>query len=189
MRSFEDRLANFHAVIDSTILEADKVNRIGLIVIDAMERGNKVMFCGNGGSAADSIHIAAELVGRFKLERLPLAAVSLTADISSITAIANDYGFEYVFSRQVQSLGKPGDVLFGLSTSGNSSNVINAGQVCKELGITFITLTGLSGDNLAARSDVSIKVPSIDTAEIQEIHKIILHYVCEVVDHHFAVIP
>jgi D-sedoheptulose 7-phosphate isomerase len=144
--------------------------------------GNKIMFCGNGGSAADAQHLAAELSGRFYYDRLPLAAISLTVNTSFLTAVANDYSFDEVFSRMVDSIGNEGDVLIGISTSGNSENIIRAFRAAHKKGIITVGLTGDSGGKLAEISDFIVRVPSSDTPRIQESHIMIGHIICELVE-------
>ena len=161
------------------------IQRAGELCIKALKRGNKILLCGNGGSAADAQHIAAELSGRFKKERKALAAIALTTDTSALTAIGNDYGFEYVFSRQLEAVGKKGDVLIAISTSGNSQNVIKAIKSAKEIGIKVITLTGKSGGEMKDMGDVNIVIPSNDTPRIQEIHITLGHMICALVDEEF----
>ena len=151
-------------------------------ITECLERGNKILICGNGGSAADSQHFAAELVGRFKLERKGLPAIALTTDTSILTAIGNDYGFDQIFERQVEALGKEGDILVGISTSGNSENVIRAVKKAKEIGIHTIGLLGKSGGKLKDLVDLSLVVPSNNTPRIQECHVLIYHIVCEEVE-------
>jgi phosphoheptose isomerase len=153
---------------------------------DAVLAGKKVLLCGNGGSAADAQHIAAELVGRFVFERKPLPAVALTTDTSALTAIGNDYGYEHVFSRQVEALGSPGDVLVAITTSGTSKNVLAAVATARELGMKVIGLTGAKGAAFVASCDAGIAVPSTNTARIQENHITIGHLLCEVLDEAFA---
>jgi len=145
---------------------------------DCIAAGGKLLFCGNGGSAADCQHIAAELVGRFVKERPALPAVSLTVDTSALTCIGNDYGFEHVFARQVKALGKPGDVLVAVSTSGNSANVLQAVQAARETGLYSVGLSGRDGGSLRKAADICIVVPSDTTARIQEAHIFIGHYLC-----------
>jgi len=144
--------------------------------------GHKVMFCGNGGSAADAQHLAAELSGRFYIDRKPLAAEALTVNTSFLTAVSNDYSFEEVFARLVEGSGHAGDVLVGLSTSGNSENVIRAFQAAHRKGIITVGLTGETGGRLADISDFIIRVPSSDTPRIQESHILIGHIICELVE-------
>lgn len=144
--------------------------------------GHKILFCGNGGSAADAQHLAAELSGRFYFDRKPLAAEALTVNTSLLTAVANDYSFDEVYARLVEGSGNEGDVLIGLSTSGNSENVIRAFQAAHRKGIITVGLTGESGGKLAELSDFIIKVPSSDTPRIQESHILIGHIICELIE-------
>ena len=150
--------------------------------IGSLAAGGKVIFCGNGGSAADAQHLAAELMGRFLIDRDPLASVSLTVDTSALTAIGNDYGYEKVFSRQLRGVAKPGDVLVGISTSGNSANVIEALSVARSMGVGTIGLTGEGGGKMASLSDILIAVPHRQTNHIQEAHIAIGHVVCSIVE-------
>jgi len=152
------------------------------VVAGALRRGNKVLLCGNGGSAADAQHIAAELVGRFKAERNSLRALALTTDTSILTAVANDYGFEEVFARQVKALAKTGDVLLAISTSGNSGNVIRAVETARDMGVATIGLLGKDGGRLAKLVDMALVVSTEDTARVQEAHITIGHIICELVD-------
>ena len=148
----------------------------------ALTLGRKVIFCGNGGSAADAQHLAAELMGRFLFDRDPMAAVSLTVDTSALTAIGNDYGFADVFSRQLRGIGVAGDVILGMSTSGNSENVVRAFEAAHSMGITTIGLTGAGGGKMAALSDILIAVPHQQTNHIQEAHIAIGHMICAMVE-------
>jgi D-sedoheptulose 7-phosphate isomerase len=147
-----------------------------------LRAGGKVMFCGNGGSAADAQHLAAELMGRFLADRAPMASVALTVDSSALTAIGNDYGFDQVFARQVRGLGRAGDVLVGISTSGNSANVVAAFEVARELDVQTIALTGGGGGTMATLADLLINAPSLSTPRIQELHIAIGHTICELVE-------
>lgn len=152
------------------------------ICVKSLRNGNKILFCGNGGSAADCQHLAAELIGKLNFNRPPLAAISLTTDTSILTAIGNDYGFQYVFSRQIQALGKPGDVLIAMSTSGNSPNVLKAIEVAKSKGITVIGMTGEFGGAMNDICDFIDKAPFNSTQLIQE-HQIILgHAFCGLIE-------
>ena len=153
---------------------------------DAVLAGKKVLLCGNGGSAADAQHIAAELVGRFVIERKPLPAIALTTDTSALTAIGNDYGYDHVFSRQVLALGQPGDVLIAITTSGTSKNVVAAVAAAREVGMKVIGLTGAKGAAFVAGCDGGVAVPSTNTARIQECHIAVGHLLCEVLDEAFA---
>jgi D-sedoheptulose 7-phosphate isomerase len=149
---------------------------------DALRLGNKVLVFGNGGSAADSQHFAAELVGRFGRERRALPAIALTTDTSALTAIGNDYGFDRVFARQVEALGRKGDVAIGISTSGASRNVVAALEAARAAGMTTIALTGRDGGEAGAAADVHVNVPSPATPRVQEVHRTILHVICELVE-------
>ncbi|AHE97315.1 D-sedoheptulose-7-phosphate isomerase [Thioalkalivibrio paradoxus] len=151
-------------------------------VIAALARGNKLFFFGNGGSAADAQHLAAELVGRFIRERRPLPALALTTDTSILTSVGNDYGFDEIFLRQIQGLGRPGDVAVGLSTSGNSPNVLKAIEAARGNGLITIAMTGEGGGRLVDRAHFCLRVPSSDTARIQESHIAIGHLLCQGVD-------
>lgn len=148
----------------------------------ALKAGKKILIMGNGGSAADAQHIAAELVGRFKIERRGLAAIALTTDSSVLTAWSNDYAYETVFSRQVEALAQPGDVVWGISTSGNSTNVMRAFEAAHAIGATTLGLLGRSGGALAAMSDLSIIVPLEHTDQIQTAHQIVYHALCAYLD-------
>jgi D-sedoheptulose 7-phosphate isomerase len=161
------------------------ITRASELLADALKSGGKVLACGNGGSAADAQHFAAELINRFEVERAPLAAVALTTDTSTLTSIANDYAYEQVFSKQVRGIGRRGDVLLAISTSGNSRNVVEAIQVAHELGLRVVALTGAGGGKIAglvAGSDVNICVPHKRTARIQEVHLLALHCLCDGID-------
>ena len=149
---------------------------------DCLKQGGKLLFMGNGGSASDSQHLAAEFVGRYEKERRALAAVALTTDTSILTAVGNDYGFEKIFERQIEALGKKGDVLFAISTSGNSKNVLRGVQKAKELGLYTIGFTGGTGGELKSLADLAMVVPSKKTSRIQESHILIGHILCECVD-------
>lgn len=163
----------------------EPIARAGRMLAESLRNGGKVMACGNGGSAADAQHFAAELVNRFESERPPLAGVALTTDSSNLTSIANDYAWEQVFSKQVRALGRRGDVLLAISTSGNSRNVLEALPVAHDLGVRVIGLTGNGGGKMAARlegDDVHICVPHKQTARIQEVHLLVLHCLCDAID-------
>lgn len=149
---------------------------------ERLNRGCRILICGNGGSAADAQHFAAELSGRYVKERRALAGIALTTDTSALTAIGNDYGFDRIFSRQVEALGRPGDLLVAISTSGNSPNVIRAVNTARELGIRTLGLLGKTGGELKGLVDESLVVPSDVTARIQEIHQMVYHFWCEVID-------
>src|SRR3989344_454411 len=156
----------------------DDIQKAGDLIVAALQNGNKILACGNGGSAADAQHFVGEFIGRFYLERKPLPAITLSADTSILTAVGNYYGFEKIFSRQIQGLGKAGDVLLALTTSGKSKNIIEAIAVAKQCGLKTIVLTG-SDSSEVADSDVCFSVPSTDTPRIQEIHTALLHNICQ----------
>ena len=162
-----------------------KISDAGAIVRSALESGKKVLLCGNGGSASDSLHIAGELVGRFQKERRPLPALALTGDAVAMTALSNDYSYEDAFARQTEGLMKDGDVLIGLSTSGDSENVYRAIKKANEIGGKTIALLGKDGGKISAISELSIIVPSNNTARIQESHILIGHIICELVEEMF----
>lgn len=166
--------------LDSVVLQ------IGALAAQTLELGGKIMFCGNGGSASDSQHLAAELTGRFIKDRKPLAAIALTTDTSALTSIANDYVFEEVFARQVMALGRPGDMLVGISTSGNSKNIIRAVEEATAIGMTSVGLLGRDGGQLRGLCDFAIVVPSDVTARIQESHILIGHTLCGLIEQHLG---
>jgi D-sedoheptulose 7-phosphate isomerase len=151
-------------------------------IVRALRGGGKVLLAGNGGSAADAQHIAAELVGRFTADRAPLAAIALTTDTSALTAISNDYGFEHVFARQLRALGRPGDVFVAISTSGRSANIVTALRAARELGIVTVGMTGAKGAPLASLCDHLLVVSSEETAQIQQIHITAAHAICGLVE-------
>jgi D-sedoheptulose 7-phosphate isomerase len=163
-----------------------EVLRAGSLAAQTLETGGKILFCGNGGSASDSQHLAAELTGRFIKDRKPLGAIALTTDTSALTSIANDYAFEDVFARQVMALGRSGDLLVGISTSGNSKNIIRAVEEARAVGIRTLGLLGRDGGQLRALCDHAIVVPSNVTARIQEAHILIGHTFCGLIEHHLG---
>jgi len=160
---------------------------LGIVTMtNCLRAGGKVMACGNGGSAADAQHFAAELIGRFERERQELAAIALTTDTSILTAVGNDYSYDEIFAKQVRGLGKKGDILIGISTSGNSKNVVRAIEAAKKMGIQIIALTGNGGGKIASlldANDIHLCAPSSRTARIQETHLVLLHALCDGVDH------
>jgi D-sedoheptulose 7-phosphate isomerase len=159
---------------------------IAEVLIKALKNGNKILLFGNGGSAADSQHIAAEMVGRFLRERKALPAIALTTDTSILTSIGNDYSFDRVFARQIEALGEAGDVAIGISTSGNSPNVIKAIQAAKQAGMITIGLTGENGGELKNDVDFCLQAPTPSTPHIQEVHITVMHAICDVVEHEFS---
>ncbi len=180
-RIFNDNLAVLETTFKGNTAAAD-LNLIAVCIINAIRKGNKVMLCGNGGSAADAQHIAGEFVGRFKLERRAYPAVALTTDTSILTCVANDYSFDDVFKRQVEGLGRAGDVLIGISTSGNSRNVIRAVEQARTMKITTISFTGGSGGKLKSMTDHNFNVGSSYTPFVQSGHGVALHALCEIVE-------
>ena len=159
------------------------IRRIAVAIITALNAGNKILVIGNGGSAADAQHIAAEIVGRYKQDRPAYSAIALTTDTSALTAISNDYGFEWVFARQVEGLGRRGDVLLALTTSGRSPSILKALSTARSLGIVTIGFTGAKGEAMGALCDDLLIAPSDDTPIIQQIHLAIGHAICEAIEH------
>lgn len=162
--------------------EAEHIEEISNMCYRALTMGNKVMFCGNGGSAADSQHLAAEFMGRFLKDRAPVPAIALTTDTSALTAIGNDYGYDQVFARQLRGIGQKGDVLIGISTSGNSANVIQAIQDAKAMDITTVGFTGADGGAMVDMCDEILRAPSDETNHIQECHITAGHLICKIVE-------
>ena len=182
-------IATFQASIDTKQALINDTKRLeGLLEVakvasSTIKAGHKIMLCGNGGSAADSQHIAAELIGRFEKERRSMAAIALTTDTSALTAIGNDYGYDQVFARQVEGLGQSGDLLIGISTSGNSTNVIKAMEVAQSKGIRTVALVGDKPEGaMQAIADYVLAAPSTNTARIQECHILIMHTLCQLVE-------
>ena len=178
-RSLEEHLKAIQALIDSRLPE---IEAAGSLIWDTLKSGHKILLCGNGGSAADAQHIAAELVGRYEQQRRAFPAISLTTDTSALTAVSNDYGYEEVFARQVEALAVAGDVLIAISTSGKSASVVKAADEARARGCKTIALTGCSGEPLAAHCDLAVVVPSDRTSRVQEAHITIGHLWCEMVD-------
>jgi len=160
-----------------------KIEQISNILVKVLSNGNTIFWCGNGGSAGDSQHLAAELIGRYKNDRRPLKSLALTTDSSALTCIANDYSYEKVFERQIEGLGTKGDALIGITTSGNSANVVNALSKCSEIGVTSICLLGKDGGAARNIADHSIIVDSDSTARIQEMHIMIGQIFCDLIEH------
>ena len=170
---------NFHKLSETSIEEIDSSAEM---IIQALLNGNKVMFCGNGGSAADAQHLAAELIGRYRKNRNPIAGIALTTDSSSITAVGNDFSFDEIFSRQVEALGKEGDILYAISTSGNSENIIKSINLAKKLNIKTIGITGQDGGKIGPICDVIIKTPASRPDRIQEMHIAVGQIICEIIE-------
>ena len=158
------------------------IEKVVTVITDAFKKGNRIYFCGNGGSAADAQHLAAEFSGRFYTDRKALPAEALHCNTSYLTAVANDYGFDVVYSRMIDGIGQAGDVLIGLSTSGNSVNILKAFEVAKKKGMTTVALTGITGGQMKSTSDYLINIPSTDTPRIQESHITIGHIICQLVE-------
>lgn len=179
---FSGHLAEHHAVFSRLDALVADVTRAAQRMADCLRQGGKLMFCGNGGSAADAQHLASELTGRFVADRRPLAAMALSTDSSALTSIANDYAFDQVFERQLRGLGRAGDVLIAISTSGNSANVVRAVAAARELRIDTIGLLGRDGGMLRPLCDIALVVPSETTARIQEVHIFLGHTLCAMVE-------
>jgi phosphoheptose isomerase len=180
--AFDEAIALHQRVRDG---DAAAVVRAAAAIVEALKRGGKLLVFGNGGSAADAQHVAAELVGRFQRERIALAAVALTTDTSVLTSVANDYAFDRVFARQVEALGRAGDVALGISTSGASPNVVAALEVAQQLGMQTIALTGADGGAVGRAAAIHVNVPSPITARVQEVQRTLLHVLCEIVENAF----
>lgn len=184
-RNFAEHLKTIELVRE---VMAEPVQKIGKLLALALGGGSTLFWCGNGGSAADSQHLAAELVGRFKKNRRALRSIALTTDSSVLTCVANDYSYDDIFSRQVEALGRPGDVLIGISTSGNSANVLRAVKTAKEMGLTTIALLGKGGGTTKVLADHALVVPSESTARIQEAHILIGHILCELIEQELGLV-
>jgi D-sedoheptulose 7-phosphate isomerase len=186
MNSYIDYLNGEHkahvAMFDALQALFPLVSEAGILLQNCIKNGGKILLCGNGGSAADSQHIAAEIVGRFKKERKGMPAIALTTDTSILTSVGNDYGYDYIFARQVEALCTPKDVLIGITTSGNSANVVRAIEAANEIGATTIGLTGGNGGKMTALCKHNIVVPSGVTARVQEAHIFIGHCLCEILE-------
>ena len=180
---FNEHLKTTKATMDCIY---ESVESAAQICINTLKNGNKILIFGNGGSAADAQHIAAELVGRYKVERKGLPAIALTTDSSALTCISNDYGYEQVFSRQIEALANSGDVAIGISTGGTSHNVISALDVAKNIGCKAIGFSGRGGGEMNDSCDVNLVVPDNDTPRIQEMHILIGHTICQLIDNGFS---
>jgi DnaA initiator-associating protein len=181
--------ANFTESIQTKIAAGEvlpeAIDRAAKMMVEALIRGNKILSCGNGGSAGDAQHFSSELLNRYERDRPSLPAMALTTDSSTITSIANDYSYDEIFSKQVRALGQSGDILLAISTSGNSRNVINAMEAALSRDMTIVSMTGKDGGEMAGllgENDVEIRVPSNRTARIQEVHLLIIHNLCECID-------
>lgn len=174
------------AVKEALLSRAGVIEAMAGKMVETLRRGGKILFFGNGGSAADAQHLAAELVGRFSRDRRALAAIALTTDTSILTAVANDYSYAAIFTRQLQALLREGDLVVAISTSGNSSNVLDALAYAREMGVTALGLTGEDGGKMRSLVDLCLQVPATDTSRIQEAHIMVGHILCELVDRDFA---
>jgi D-sedoheptulose 7-phosphate isomerase len=179
IKSLNEHLAAIQSLLKDKLAD---IEAAGEVICEALARGNKILLCGNGGSAADAQHIAAELVGRYENVRKAFPAIALTTDTSSLTALSNDFGFDEVFARQVQGLASEGDVLIAISTSGKSPNILKGAEAARQMGCRTIALTGAAAEPLASACDVAVVVPSQRTSRVQEAHITIGHLWCELVD-------
>lgn len=179
---FLENLKSHKETAEKVHILAEAVSRAGDLIRQTLANGGRVMFCGNGGSAADAQHLAAELTGRYLKNREPMAGIALHCDTSALTAIANDFSFDDIYSRQVKAHGRAGDLLIGISTSGNSKNVLNAMEAAREVGMKTVAMTGESGGKMAEIADVLLNVPSTFTPRIQEMHILIGHTLCEIAE-------
>ena len=186
-QTIKDEFQSHLEIINLTIeTMQEKLELASLLAVETLKNGNKILLCGNGGSAADAQHIAAELTGRYKTERRGLPGIALTTDTSALTAIGNDYGYDRVFDRQVESLASKGDLIIGISTSGNSKNVINALKVGRELGCKTLGLSGRDGGEMNNVCDINLVVPSDNTPRIQEMHILFGHTICQIIDNELS---
>ena len=181
-RNIERNIKENIAVKERLLSQKEKIEQIAEEIIKTYGNNGKILICGNGGSAADAQHFAAELVGRFKKERRALPAIALTTDTSTLTAIGNDHGFYKIFSRQIEALGAEGDLLIGISTSGNSENVIAAAKEAKKKGMKTLCLLGKDGGSLKDIADLSLVINSDNTPRIQESHILIIHILCDIIE-------
>lgn len=180
-RSISDSIAAKQAILNNPEL-LQTIQEVADTMITALRSGNRVLWCGNGGSAADAQHLAAELSGRFYYDRPPLNSEALHCNTSYLTAVANDYGYELIYSRMIDGACKKGDVLVGISTSGNSKNILNAFRKARELGVITVAMTGKTGGEMRQVADYLLNVPSMDTPRIQESHIMLGHIICEIVE-------
>jgi len=187
--SFLQSVADLRSVLEASEALVPQVETVGHAILRSLAHGGKLLTCGNGGSAADAMHLAEELVGRYHLERRALPAICLNADPTAITCICNDYGYENVFSRGIEALGRKGDVLVGFTTSGNSPNVLAAFSAARAIGVTTVLLAGKSGGKARGLCDHEIIVPSDHTARIQEVHTLVLHQWLEMIDDAYRTNP
>ena len=180
-QSIEQSIAAKRAILDNPEFQS-RIQQAAEMITESLRQGGKIHFCGNGGSAADAQHLAAELSGRFYFDRPPLNAEALHCNTSYLTAVGNDYGYDLVFSRLLRGTAKAGDVIVGISTSGNSKNILNAFEAAKEMGVKIIAMTGETGGAMKDCADILLNAPSTDTPRIQECHILIGHIICELVE-------
>ena len=180
-QSIEQSIATKQAILDNLDFQS-RIQQAAEMITESLRSGGKIHFCGNGGSAADAQHLAAELSGRFYFDRPPLNAEALHCNTSYLTAVGNDYGYDLIFSRLLRGTAKAGDVIVGISTSGNSKNILKAFEVAKEMGVKIIAMTGQTGGAMKDFADILLNVPSKDTPRIQESHIMLGHIICELVE-------
>ena len=180
-QSITESIAAKQAILNDNDFQ-ERIAAAAMMITESLRNGGKIHFCGNGGSAADAQHLAAELSGRFYFDRPPLNAEALHCNTSYLTAVGNDYGYDLIFSRLLRGTAKSGDVIVGISTSGNSKNILNAFEVAKEMGVKIIAMTGTTGGKMKDHADILLNVPSTDTPRIQESHIMIGHIICELVE-------
>lgn len=181
IRSIEDSIITKQNILRNIELQ-ERIEAVANVMVKALKDGKRILWCGNGGSAADAQHLAAELSGRFYYDRPPLNSEAMHCNTSYMTAVANDYGYDLIYSRMIDGACKPGDVLVGISTSGNSKNICNAFRKAKELGVITVAMTGETGGEMKTLTDYLLNVPSSDTPRIQESHIMIGHIICEIVE-------
>jgi D-sedoheptulose 7-phosphate isomerase len=182
VNALEERRIFLEEALSKFAVQAETLASVAVQLVETLRSGHKVLVAGNGGSAAEAQHFAAELVGRFKRDRAPYAVLSLTTDTSILTAVANDYGYQDVFARQVLAFGQPNDVLLAFSTSGESENLLRAAQASRQREMMTVAITGEAASSLEALSDIAIRVPLVDTALVQELHMIVTHILCDIVE-------
>ena len=182
VKALVQRRAQLDLALEVLTARASVLTDVAVKLVETLRSGHKVLVAGNGGSAAQAQHLAGELVGRFKRERAPYAVISLTTDLAIITAVSNDYGYQDVFARQVRALGQPGDLLIAFSTSGESENLVRAALAGHEKSLTVVAVTGERPGRLERQADMTIHVPMIDTATIQELHMVVIHILCDLAE-------
>ncbi|HZO70687.1 MAG TPA: SIS domain-containing protein [Ktedonobacteraceae bacterium] len=187
VNALAQRRTQLGMALESLTTRATVLTEVAMELVETLRSGHKVLVAGNGGSAAQAQHLAAELVGRFKRERAPYAVISLSTDLAIITAVSNDYGYQDVFARQVRALGQPGDLLMAFSTSGESENLLRAAQAGREGLLTVIAVTGEQPSRLERVADMTIRVPLVDTATVQELHMVVIHILCDLAESRLSV--